>query len=96
MLFPETNHVTSLKPQHKDHMATKNMYSLLCLYAHHYTEFLPEVEHILAMREKQIKKRILLGLPRRMSDRIAIKSAIKEEDVRCMHAQSSVSGMTSV
>lgn len=45
-------------------------------------DFLPEVEHILTVREKQMKKRLLMDLPRRTSDRIAIKSAIKEEDVR--------------
>lgn len=34
------------------------------------------------MQERRLKKRALADLPRRTSDRIAIKAAIKEEEVR--------------
>lgn len=36
-----------------------------------------------SQQEKQLKKRFLSELPRRTSDRIAIKTAIKEEGVSC-------------
>ena len=45
-------------------------------------ELLPEVEYLHAVRQKQLKKRMLEELPRRTSDRIAIKAAIREEEVR--------------
>lgn len=44
-------------------------------------ELLPEVEYIYAVQQKQLKKRMLEELPRRTSDRIAIKAAIREEEV---------------
>lgn len=45
-------------------------------------EILPDVEYIYTLQQKQLKKRMLGELPRRSSDRIAIKAAIKEEEVR--------------
>lgn len=40
------------------------------------------MEYVFASREKQLKKRMLSELPRRTSDRIAIKAAIREEQVK--------------
>ena len=45
-----------------------------------YIAILPELEYIFSVREKQLKKRMLSELPRRSSDRIAIK-ALKDEEV---------------
>ena len=50
-----------------------------------YPDFLCEVEHILSVQEKQLKKRMRAEMPRRTSDRIAIKAAIKEEEVTIMY-----------
>ena len=46
-----------------------------------FVDFLPEVEYVFAARDKQLKKRMLSELPRRTSDRIAIKAALREEQV---------------
>lgn len=44
-------------------------------------DFFPEVEHVYNIREKRLKKRLLAEMPRRSSDRIAIKAAVIEEEV---------------
>ncbi len=54
------------------------MYDLVIIIV---TEYLPEVEYIITTREKKLKKRLLADMPRRTSDRIAFKSALKEEEV---------------
>ena len=56
-----------------------NHYSACTGYA--CIEILPDVEYMYAVRAKQLKKRMLEELPRRSSDRIAIKTAVKEEEV---------------
>ena len=43
---------------------------------------LPDVLWLLQQQEKEFKKKLLAELPRRTSDRIAIKAAQKEEQVR--------------
>ena len=52
-----------------------------------YSEYLPDIERIVQQREKQFKKKMLAELPRRTSDRIAIKAAQKIEEVgkKCMY-----------
>ena len=47
-----------------------------------YSEYLPDIERTVQQREKQFKKKMLAELPRRTSDRIAIKAAQKIEEVR--------------
>ena len=49
------------------------------------TEYLPDIERIEQQRERQFKKKMLAELPRRTSDRIAIKAAQRIEEVceRC-------------
>ena len=56
---------------------------LIVFQLYYQIEILPEVEYIYLLREKQLKKRMLQDMPRRTSDRIAIKAAIKEEEVSC-------------
>ena len=46
------------------------------------TEYLPDIERIEQQRERQFKKKMLAELPRRTSDRIAIKAAQRIEEVR--------------
>lgn len=49
------------------------------------TDLLPHIEYLDQMREKEKKKKLIAAIPRRTSDRIAIKTAEKEEMVyRCI------------
>ena len=49
-----------------------------CLY-NNLTELLPHIEYLSQVREREDKKKLLASLPRRTSDRIAVKAAEKEE-----------------
>ena len=50
---------------------------------------LPDVLWLLQQQEREFKKKLLAELPRRTSDRIAIKAAQKDEQVSsCWHALS--------
>lgn len=47
-----------------------------------FLELLPEVEYLVHQREKELKKKLLAELPRRTSDRIALKAQQKIEEER--------------
>ena len=61
--------------------------SVECTHTHTHTraEYLPDIERLAQQREKQFKKKMLAELPRRTSDRIAIKAAQKIEEVSQWH-----------
>ncbi len=61
-------------------MAGPLMVVNIMIYSIH-TEYLPDIERIMQQREKQFKKKMLAELPRRTSDRIAIKAAQRIEEV---------------
>lgn len=45
------------------------------------SEYLPDIEKNVQLRDRQYKKKLLAEMPRRTSDRIAIKAAQKIEEV---------------
>lgn len=47
------------------------------------SELLPHIEYLSQVKEREDKKKLLAALPRRTSDRIAVKAAEKEELVGC-------------
>ena len=53
----------------------KRLYRVLC-------ELLPDVLKLIQVRERQYKMKLLAEIPRRTSDRIAIKAQQREEQVR--------------
>ena len=46
------------------------------------SELLPEVEHLVVQREKELKRKLLAEIPRRTSDRIALKAQQQLEEER--------------
>ena len=73
--------------EHGHPLRAMNTMIIRWMHTHTHTraEYLPDIERLAQQREKQFKKKMLAELPRRTSDRIAIKAAQKIEEVSQWH-----------
>ena len=68
-----TSHLHTLTPSHPHTLTLSHRHT------HTQQELLPNVQYLFREREKEMKKKMIAELPRRTSDRIALKAQREEE-----------------